>query len=58
MSHRIESDLLLGNWYVITHAFKTQAHYFHITGYNDCDELRDLLLKQTNSYNWSMYENG
>lgn len=30
-----------------------QARYFQITGCNDCDELRDLLLKQTNDYNCS-----
>lgn len=52
MSNCIESDLLLGNKYEITHAFETQAHYFQITGHNDCDELRDLLLKETNDYNY------
>lgn len=40
MSNTIEYDLLLGNKYAITYAFKTQAHYVNITGYKDCHGLR------------------
>lgn len=53
MSNCVGSDLLLNNKYEIAYALETQAHYFPITGYNACDELRDLSLKQTNDQNRS-----
>ena len=53
MSNCVGPDLLLKNKYEIAYALETQAHYFPITGYKDCDELRDLSLKQTNDYNCS-----
>lgn len=51
MSNWSESDFLPGNKYKITYAFETQPHYFQMTGYRYYDELRDLLLKETNDHN-------
>lgn len=51
MSNHSESDFLPGNKCGITYGFETQAHYFQMTGYEDYDELRDLLLKETNDRN-------